>query len=287
MVGVEKKENAKKELNKGPWKAEEDRLLMKYVEAHGEGKWATVSKRSGLLRGGKSCRLRWMNHLRPNLKHGGMSEEEEDLIIRLHKLLGNRWSLIAGRLPGRTDNDVKNHWNTRLSKKLGTRKTSFKPAWTSVRTHQGKGKRQLSAAKESSPEPMAAQEPLFMEEVKEEVLHGDLNPIFSNNHNEITKDEGANDKGNDQNNNVINTENDNNGDDKDNEWSSYVECDAVLLHEPYLPALDSMDLLEPFGYGMEYMPWDFTDQYDLGNFSHYVNDDNFSGLGLHRFYDNT
>ncbi|XP_042490321.1 transcription factor MYB23-like [Macadamia integrifolia] len=104
-------------LKKGPWKPEEDLLLTRYVETHGEGKWTTVSKRSGLMRGGKSCRLRWKNYLRPNLKRGEMSKDEEDLIIRLHNLLGNRWSLIAGRLPGRTDNEVKNYWNTHLIKR--------------------------------------------------------------------------------------------------------------------------------------------------------------------------
>lgn len=80
----------------------------------------------GLKRCGKSCRLRWINYLSPSVKHGGFSEEEDDLIIRLHKLLGNRWSLIAGRVPGRTDNQVKNHWNTHLSKKLGIKKRKCK-----------------------------------------------------------------------------------------------------------------------------------------------------------------
>nr|QEM53384.1 MYB82 [Platanus x hispanica] len=113
------REGTKQELKlkKGPWKPEEDLLLKKYVETCGEGKWGTVSKRAGLMRGGKSCRLRWKNYLRPDIKRGGMSEEEEDLIIRMHKLLGNRWSLIAGRLPGRTDNEVKNYWNTHLMKR--------------------------------------------------------------------------------------------------------------------------------------------------------------------------
>lgn len=73
---------------------------------------------TGLLRCGKSCRLRWMNYLRPDIKRGNIGPEEEDLIIRLHCLLGNRWSLIAGRLPGRTDNEIKNYWNSHLSKKL-------------------------------------------------------------------------------------------------------------------------------------------------------------------------
>ncbi|URE36281.1 Myb-like DNA-binding domain [Musa troglodytarum] len=72
---------------------------------------------SGINRCGKSCRLRWLNYLRPGIKRGNISEEEDDLIIRLHNLLGNRWSLIAGRLPGRTDNEIKNHWNTHLCKR--------------------------------------------------------------------------------------------------------------------------------------------------------------------------
>lgn len=72
----------------------------------------------GLLRCGKSCRLRWMNYLRPDIKRGNITADEDDLIIKLHALLGNRWSLIAGRLPGRTDNEIKNYWNSHLSKRL-------------------------------------------------------------------------------------------------------------------------------------------------------------------------
>ncbi|KAK3213240.1 hypothetical protein Dsin_017946 [Dipteronia sinensis] len=109
---------SKEGLNKGAWTAHEDQILRDYINIHGEGKWRTIPKDAGLKRCGKSCRLRWLNYLKPDIKRGNISQDEEDLIIRLHKLLGNRWSLIAGRLPGRTDNEVKNYWNTTLKKKL-------------------------------------------------------------------------------------------------------------------------------------------------------------------------
>eukprot|EP00249_Psilotum_nudum_P010157 c22371_g1_i1 orf=413-1726(+) len=104
--------------SKNPWSAEEDALLIRHIEHNGiDGCWRKVPTRAGLLRSGKSCRLRWMNYLRPGVKHGSMTLEEIDLIVRLHRLLGNRWSLIAGRLPGRTDNEIKNFWKCHLRKK--------------------------------------------------------------------------------------------------------------------------------------------------------------------------
>ncbi|KAK7265424.1 hypothetical protein RJT34_33044 [Clitoria ternatea] len=109
---------SKEGLNRGAWTSHEDKILKEYIMVHGEGKWRNLPKRAGLKRCGKSCRLRWLNYLRPNIKRGNISSDEEDLIIRLHKLLGNRWSLIAGRLPGRTDNEIKNYWNTNLVKKV-------------------------------------------------------------------------------------------------------------------------------------------------------------------------
>ncbi|WJZ97715.1 hypothetical protein VitviT2T_016296 [Vitis vinifera] len=118
---------AKEGLNRGSWSAWEDKILCNYVEVHGEGKWRDLPQRAGLKRCGKSCRLRWLNYLRPDIKRGNISSEEEELIIRLHKLLGNRWSLIAGRLPGRTDNEIKNYWNTNLSKRLQASKGQNSP----------------------------------------------------------------------------------------------------------------------------------------------------------------
>ncbi|KAL1805201.1 hypothetical protein ACET3Z_028269 [Daucus carota] len=111
-------------LNKGAWTTAEDKILTDFIHLHGEGGWRNLPKRAGLKRCGKSCRLRWLNYLRPDIKRGNISDDEEDLIIRLHKLLGNRWSLIAGRLPGRTDNEIKNYWNTTLRKKAHDNHTS-------------------------------------------------------------------------------------------------------------------------------------------------------------------
>ncbi|XWS20078.1 hypothetical protein CRYUN_Cryun31cG0070700 [Craigia yunnanensis] len=117
-IKLEENVSPKREVNKGAWTAEEDRKLAEVISVHGAKRWKTVAIKAGLNRCGKSCRLRWMNYLRPNIKRGNISDQEEDLILRLHKLLGNRWSLIAGRLPGRTDNEIKNYWNSRLSKKI-------------------------------------------------------------------------------------------------------------------------------------------------------------------------
>ncbi|XP_024930358.2 transcription factor RAX3 [Ziziphus jujuba] len=109
----------KANVKKGPWSPEEDAKLKSYIEQHGTGgNWIALPQKIGLKRCGKSCRLRWLNYLRPNIKHGGFSEEEDNIICSLYISIGSRWSIIAAQLPGRTDNDIKNYWNTRLKKKL-------------------------------------------------------------------------------------------------------------------------------------------------------------------------
>ncbi|KAL5988322.1 hypothetical protein ACLOJK_036085 [Asimina triloba] len=109
----------KANVKKGPWSPEEDAKLKAFIEQHGTGgNWIALPQKIGLKRCGKSCRLRWLNYLRPNIKHGGFSEEEDNIICSLYISIGSRWSIIAAQLPGRTDNDIKNYWNTRLKKKL-------------------------------------------------------------------------------------------------------------------------------------------------------------------------
>jgi len=128
----------KDNVKRGPWSPEEDSKLKEYIEKYGTGaNWISLPQKVGLRRCGKSCRLRWLNYLRPNLKHGGFSEEEDNIICSLYTSIGSRWSIIAAQLPGRTDNDIKNYWNTKLKNKL-----------------LGKGKdrqtRRLAAAKQKS-----------------------------------------------------------------------------------------------------------------------------------------
>ncbi|KAK6942083.1 SANT/Myb domain [Dillenia turbinata] len=118
-------------IKKGPWTPEEDIILVSYIQEHGPGNWRSVPTNTGLLRCSKSCRLRWTNYLRPGIKRGNFTPHEEGMIIHLQALLGNKWAAIASYLPQRTDNDIKNYWNTHLKKKLKKFQSSLEPHMSS------------------------------------------------------------------------------------------------------------------------------------------------------------
>ncbi|XP_031129545.1 transcription factor MYB61-like [Ipomoea triloba] len=142
----------KQKLRKGLWSPEEDEKLIKHINKYGHGCWSSVPKLAGLQRCGKSCRLRWINYLRPDLKRGTFSQEEESLIVELHAVLGNKWSQIAARLPGRTDNEIKNLWNSSIKKKLrqkGIDPNTHKPLSELENDQENAGKKNGIASQES------------------------------------------------------------------------------------------------------------------------------------------
>ncbi|CAO2170750.1 unnamed protein product [Urochloa humidicola] len=115
-------------VRKGPWTLEEDLILVGYISEHGEGSWDSLARAAGLNRNGKSCRLRWLNYLRPGVRHGSITPAEDAVIRELHATLGNKWSKISKHLPGRTDNEIKNYWRTRIQKRPAAAANKTQPA---------------------------------------------------------------------------------------------------------------------------------------------------------------
>ncbi|KAK1407306.1 hypothetical protein QVD17_38920 [Tagetes erecta] len=133
-------------VKKGPWTPEEDIILVSYIQEHGPGNWRSVPTNTGLLRCSKSCRLRWTNYLRPGIKRGNFTDQEEKMIIHLQALLGNRWAAIASYLPQRTDNDIKNYWNTHLKKKLNKMQTNSSDQENLENHHRSRGSNSSSSS---------------------------------------------------------------------------------------------------------------------------------------------
>ncbi|GAU20168.1 hypothetical protein TSUD_352320 [Trifolium subterraneum] len=129
-------------VRKGPWKIEEDEVLLNHVKKYGPRDWSSIRSKGLLQRTGKSCRLRWVNKLRPNLKNGcKFTTEEERTVIELQEQYGNKWAKIASHLPGRTDNDVKNFWSSRQKRLARLLKTSSS---ATSKSHKNKAKISLS-----------------------------------------------------------------------------------------------------------------------------------------------
>ncbi|KAK8613379.1 hypothetical protein V6N13_101141 [Hibiscus sabdariffa] len=166
-------------LRKGTWTPEEDQKLKAYVTRYGCWNWRQLPKFAGLQRCGKSCRLRWLNYLRPNIKRGDYSKEEEETILRLHEKLGNRWSAIAAQLPGRTDNEVKNHWHTNLKKRF-----KDKPLEPKDRKDDSQNEHKRGRSTKEKEDP-----PLILES---SVSYSPPQPSSSDQFSSITKDESSN-----------------------------------------------------------------------------------------------
>ncbi|XP_043697187.1 transcription factor WER-like [Telopea speciosissima] len=165
----------KQKVRRGLWSPEEDEKLINYISTYGHGCWSSVPRLAGLQRCGKSCRLRWINYLRPDLKRGNFSPQEALLIIQLHRILGNRWSQIAKNLPGRTDNEVKNFWNSSVKKKLFSHVVSdlatIPDDHVSINNHQYSGFNEVGL-------PMTTENPNFIIDAPQEHFQFH-NPIYS------------------------------------------------------------------------------------------------------------
>ncbi|MED6204986.1 hypothetical protein PIB30_013982 [Stylosanthes scabra] len=231
-------------MRKGTWTPEEDKKLIAYVTRYGCWNWRLLPKFAGLERCGKSCRLRWLNYLRPNIKRGNYSQQEEDTIITLHQKFGNRWSLIAANLPGRTDNEIKNHWHTALKKRFEDKSSSASSSSgtsKSSRTGKTKANSRLKNNDNESPRTLMEQDSNnghSSENINNDTTLSSPQPSSSSGFSCATTDTETAAINHEEDNNLIGLENYNNNDNNDYELGYFDPYDEAVSGdfwtEPYL-----------------------------------------------------